>query len=84
VIKLTKAERRGGSARREAIERARRTRTRVEREITDRRGKVDFSIAENRRKAEHRLRDAESALRRNREAAERRAREAIDRVTSLV
>ncbi|MEO8091448.1 MAG: hypothetical protein ABI726_01910 [bacterium] len=49
---LNKFERRGGTARRKATQRVRRTRNRVEREVEQRRRSVETTVKENRRRAE--------------------------------
>jgi len=78
---FNKFERRGGTARRKATQRARQTRNRVERELKQRRRSVETSVRQNRRKAE-------TTLKENRKKAEdglKKARTTVEeRVSTLV
>jgi len=74
---LNKVERRGGSARKRAVQRAKRTRNQVEREVKKARTQVE-------REVKARRRDAESTLKTNRGEAEKRVREVSERVRALV
>ena len=59
---LNKFERRGGQARRKAVQRVRTTRNRVEREAKSRRREVEKAVKENRTKAERQLKKAQSVV----------------------
>jgi hypothetical protein len=74
---LNKAERRGGSVRRQVTQQVKRQRNRVEREVTQRRRRAETTLRQNRRKAE-------TTLRRNRRQAEQQLRKARTRVEALV
>lgn len=74
---LNKVERRGGSARKRALQSAKRTRTKVEREVKARRRSAETTLRQQRR-------SLESSLKRNRTEAEKRVREASERVQALV
>ena len=81
---LDQAEHRGGTIRRDAIERAQETRTGLERNFGDRREGLELTMRESWTKATQAMRGAQGAARRGRGAAEERARQAAGRVTSLV
>lgn len=81
---LNEAERRGSAARRHAMTRARQTGRGFERNLSDRRERIELAIREKRSRATHRLRDAEVTVRRNREAVEQGTRDAVGRVRSLI
>jgi hypothetical protein len=78
---LNRFERRGGTARRKAVQRVRQTRNRVERGAKQRRRKVETTVRQNRRKAE-------TTLKRNRKRAEQSIKKAQstvqERVSTLV
>jgi hypothetical protein len=59
---LNKYERRGGTARRKATQRVRRTRNRVEREIKQRRRNAETTLKENRTKVEDSLKKARTTV----------------------
>jgi hypothetical protein len=59
---LNRYERRGGTARRKATQRARQTRNRVERELKQRRRSVETQVKENRKKAEDGLKKARTSV----------------------
>jgi prefoldin subunit 5 len=76
---LNKVERRGGTARRRALQRAKRTRNRLEREVKQQRRGLETSVRQNRRKAETQLKQAEKQLKANRTEAEKTVRGLVDR-----
>jgi len=59
---LNKYERRGGQARRKAVQRVRTTRNRVEREAKARRRDVEKTVRQNRTKAERQLKKAQNVV----------------------
>ena len=59
---LNRYERRGGTARRKATQRARQTRNRVERELKQRRRSVETQVKQNRKKAEDGLKKARTQV----------------------
>ena len=59
---LNKFERRGGQARRKAVQRVRTTRNRVEREAKSRRREVERAVKQNRTRAERQLKKAQSVV----------------------
>jgi len=77
---INKVERRGGTARRRALQRAKRTRNRLEREVKQQRRSLESSVKQNRKKAESELKKAETQLKTNRTEAEKRVREIVERV----
>ena len=79
---INKVERRGGTARRRALQRAKRSRNRLEREVKQQRRSLETTVKENRKKAESELKKAESQLKTNRDEAEKRVRELVERVQS--
>lgn len=70
---LNKVERRGGTARRRALQRAKRTRNRLEREVRQQQRGLETTVRRNRRKVE-------TELTKTRGDAEQRVRELVDRV----
>jgi hypothetical protein len=74
---LNRAERRGGSVRRQVTQRVKRRRNRVEREVAQRRRRAQTALRQNRRRAE-------TALKRNRRQAGQQLRKARTRVEALV
>ena len=79
---LNKVERRGGTARRRALQRAKRSRNRLEREVKQQRRSLETTVKQNRKKAESELKKAEAQLKTNRTEAEKRVRELVERVQS--
>lgn len=77
---LNKVERRGGTARRRAVQRAKRTRNRLEREVKQQRRSLETTVRQNRRKAETELKRFEKELNKTRDDAEQRVRDLVDRV----
>ena len=77
---LNKVERRGGTARRRALQRAKRTRNRLEREVKQQRRGLETSVRQNRRKAETQLKKAEKQFQANRTEAEKTVRGLVDRI----
>ena len=77
---INKVERKGGSARRRAIQRAKRTRNRLEREVKQQRRGLETSVRQNRRKAETQLKKAEKQFKVNRTEAEKTVRGLVDRI----
>jgi F0F1-type ATP synthase membrane subunit b/b' len=59
---FNKFERRGGQARRKATQRARRTRSRVEREVIARRRAIERGVKQNRTKVERSLKKAQTSI----------------------
>ncbi|MGB3098944.1 MAG: hypothetical protein WBB30_06585 [Solirubrobacterales bacterium] len=76
---LNKVERRGGTARRRALQRAKRTRNRLEREVRQQQRGLETTVRRNRRKVETELKKFEKDLTKTRGDAEKRVRELVDR-----
>ena len=79
---LNKVERRGGTARRRSLQRAKRTRNRLEREVKQQRRGLETSVRQNRRKAETQIKKAEKQLKQNRTEAEKTVKDLVDRLQS--
>jgi len=59
---LNRFERRGGQARRKAVQRVRKTRTQLEREVRQQRRRVETEVKRNRERVEGSLKQAQSAV----------------------
>jgi prefoldin subunit 5 len=76
---FNKIERRGGTARRRALQSAKRTRNRVEREVKQQRRSLETTVRENRERAETELKRVERELSNTRADAEQRVRKLVNR-----
>jgi hypothetical protein len=76
---INKIERRGGTARRRALQSAKRTRNRVERELKQQRQSLESTVHENRERAETELKRVERELSKTRSEAEQRVRKLVNR-----